>query len=76
MSKPNYLLLGWKPKRNPNRPSGITTRGSFKGHHDRQELPGRIIPLANGNTQTVIAAACAADCGVLLFDCVVQITPK
>ena len=68
MSELNYLLLGWKP---------LPRHEIKKFTRPRPEnIPGTLPVLASGDAKTVIAAACAADCGVLLFDCAVQTTPK
>jgi len=72
MSKPNYLLLGWKPDARPNLNHG-RTKGT-KG--DICHVPGSLPVLASGDAKTVIAAACAADCGVLLFEVSKKTCPR
>lgn len=59
MKKPKYLLLGWRPNQKSWSLDNMPKPGA---------LPGRMEPIVYGNARAVIKAACAADCGMLLFD--------
>ena len=58
-----YLLLGWADARR-----GHYIEWRKAGILNRDVLPGRIFPIIKGDANTIIKAAVAANCPVLLID--------
>ena len=59
-----YLLLGWRDGRNKLHYVELRKAGIL----DTNVLPGRIFPIIKGDANTIIKAAVAANCPVLLID--------
>ena len=59
-----YLLLGWADARG----NAHYIEWQKAGILNRNVLPGRIFPIVKGDANTIIKAAVAANCPVLLID--------